>query len=382
LQEQFRNDQLIQSVDALNARVCSAQRELLRSLAEANRREVWRDSGAGNMAHWVSMRYGVSYWKASRWIESSHALERLPLISQAFVLGELSLDKVVELTRFATVETEDELIGWANTVSTGRIRREADLAARTSIDEARDADRDRTLKWWYFEEGRRFALEAELPAADGAVVARALDRLAEQTPVSQGDELDSPVDARRADALVTLASTHIAQDVDPDRATVIVHAQLPSLVSEESACELDGGAVIHSETARRLLCTSRVQVVLEDGSGEPLRLGRTSREPTAAMMRQLRYRDRECRFPACGARRFTQAHHIVWWERGGRTDIDNLVLVCTFHHKLVHEYGWSIRRERDGTVQWFHPDGARYRAGPGPPDEMAERQPGLSAVGA
>ncbi len=105
-----------------------------------------------------------------------------------------------------------------------------------------------------------------------------------------------------------------------------------------------------------------------------------SREPSAPMLRQLRYRDGECRFPGCGARRFTQAHHIVWWERGGSTDLDNLVLVCTFHHKLVHEYGWGIKRDHDGTLRWFHPDGRRYRAGPGPPGQGVERQPVLSAA--
>jgi hypothetical protein len=59
----------------------------------------------------------------------------------------------------------------------------------------------------------------------------------------------------------------------------------------------------------------------------------------------------------------------VWWERGGRTDLDNLVLICFFHHRLVHEYGWSIRREADGEVRWFHPNGMRYRAGPRLHDE-------------
>jgi len=72
---------------------------------------------------------------------------------------------------------------------------------------------------------------------------------------------------------------------------------------------------------------------------------------------------------------------VVWWEHGGRTDLDNLVLVCTFHHKLVHEHGWTIRREEDGTVRWFRPDGAGYRAGPAPPDVSVERQPALTAVG-
>ena len=71
--------------------------------------------------------------------------------------------------------------------------------------------------------------------------------------------------------------------------------------------------------------------------------------------------------PGMRCRRFTQAHHIVWWERGGSTDLDNLVLVCTFHHKLVHEYGWAVERGPHGMVRWIRPDGSRYQAGAGPP---------------
>ena len=85
----------------------------------------------------------------------------------------------------------------------------------------------------------------------------------------------------------------------------------------------------------------------------------------------LRYRDFGCTFPGCGNRRFAQAHHIVWWGKGGRTDLDNLVLVCTFHHKLVHEFGWRLKREADGSVKWFRPDGTGYRAGPAPPELVA-----------
>jgi hypothetical protein len=83
------------------------------------------------------------------------------------------------------------------------------------------------------------------------------------------------------------------------------------------------------------------------------------------MLRQLRWRDRGCSFPNCEHRRFTDAHHIRWWSRGGTTDLDNLVLLCTFHHKLVHEHGWGLSRDaEDGEVRWFRPDGTRYRAGP------------------
>jgi len=66
-------------------------------------------------------------------------------------------------------------------------------------------------------------------------------------------------------------------------------------------------------------------------------------------------------------RRYTEAHHVRWWRRGGRTDLENLVLICSFHHKVVHEHGWSLSRNTEGTMSWFRPDGVRYRAGPGPP---------------
>ncbi|HET6770330.1 MAG TPA: DUF222 domain-containing protein [Actinomycetota bacterium] len=368
-----RRQAVVQGIDALHRRACSAQQGLLVLIAEADRQRAWHDSGARDLAHWLQMRCGISNWKARRWIAAAHALERLPRTSEAFSSGELGIDKVVELTRFATTETEGDLIRWGKRVSCWAIRRKGDLAVRPSIDETRDAERARSLAWWYFEENRRFGLQAELPAADGAVVARALERLAETLPAMPGEEGGAHVDARRADALVALCSSRIASDADPDRATVVVHAQLDGVASGEGGCELEGGPVIHPETARRLLCDARVQTVIEGDAAQPVGLGRMSREPSAWMMRQLKYRDLECRFPGCGSSRFTQAHHVRWWEDGGSTDLDNLLLVCTFHHKLVHEFGWSVTREENGIAQWFRPDGSPYRAGPAPPREPATR---------
>jgi hypothetical protein len=251
-------------------------------------------------------------------------------------------------------------------VSIGCIRRRGDLAARVAAEEAAQADRTRSVSWWSFEDGR-FGLEAYLPAAEGAVVARALSRLADRLPRMPGEDDRSSVGARRADALVALCSAGLAADPDPDRATVVVHATLDGFIEERGGCELEGGPVIHPSTARRLACTARVQTVAEDPHGQAVGVGRLSRDPSAAMVRQLRYRDFGCVFPGCGTRAFTQAHHIVWWDRGGRTDLDNLVLVCFFHHKLVHEYAWRIERDRIGVVRWFKPEGSRHRAGPAPP---------------
>jgi hypothetical protein len=363
--EQSSEQQLIVDIDAAHVQVSNAQRRLFSLIAQVDRRGAWRGAGARDMAHWLWMRYGISDWKARRWIASAHALTDLPRISRAFVNGELGIDKVIELTRFATPETEGNLLRWAKSVSCGGIRRKGDLVLGAAVKDVVAADRARSLSWWYFDDGRRFGLEAELPAAQGTVISKALERLAETLPVMPGEDDPSRADARRADALVALCSSRIASDPDQDRATVVVHAQLDDL-ERGGGGELEGGPTIHHETLKRLLCDARVQTVVEDQSGTVLGLGRTSREPSAWMIRQVRYRDKECRFPGCGAQRFTQAHHVVFWRDGGRTDLDNLLLMCSFHHKLVHEYGWSVSRDTDGTVRWRRPDGTRYRAGPSP----------------
>ena len=179
------------------------------------------------------------------------------------------LDKVVELARFATAETEASLIRWAERVSCGAIRRKADLERKRERAETVEAERARSLRWWYEDEGTRFGLEASLPADQGVLVAKALSRLADSMPAMPGEEGPEGVDARRADALVTLCSAKIASDPDPDRATLVVHTSLETLAGAERNAEIEDGPVIAPETARRLACDGRIQIVAEDGHGRP-----------------------------------------------------------------------------------------------------------------
>jgi hypothetical protein len=357
------DDGLVEVADALNRHVAAAQSALLGIIAEIARRGAWRDSGARDLAHWISIRYGVSWWKADRWIKAALSLHDLPRIADALANGELGIDKVVELTRFATPESEGQLIGWAGDVTCATIRRRADLEVRAAQDATAELERDRSLRYWFEEGGRRFGLEARMPSAQGAVVARALSRVVDQIPVMPTDHDGTRLEARRADALLALCSQRIATDTDADRATVVVHASLEALAGRRNA-ETEHGAVMPPEALQRLACDARVQVVTESDGGDAVAFGRTRREPSASMLRQLRHRDRGCRFPGCGSTAFANAHHIVWWSRGGTTDLDNLLLICGFHHRLVHEHGWTIRRAPDGRVRWFRPDGSRYDGRP------------------
>jgi hypothetical protein len=343
--------------------ISTAQRDLLRILAELDRRDVWHDAGAHDMAHWVGNAFGLSRYRATRWLDAGRSLEELPRIADAFEHGDLSVYKVEELARFVTPADEDAVLEWAMEESSGAIKAEADRRRGDDAEETATIDERRWLGWRYDDDGRSFHLQAGLSSADGAVVAEALDGLVREIPAMPDESGEQLIGARRADALVTLCSTRAGRD-EPDRATVVVHAQLDTLLDAEAVASTSEGAVVPASSVRRLLCNGTVRALIEDAGGTVVGVTRTTRDPSPWMMRQLRYRDRTCRFPNCHLRRYTQAHHVEWWSRGGRTELDNLVLVCTFHHKLVHERGWGLKRRDDGTVRWFRPDGTRYRAGP------------------
>ncbi len=352
---------LIARVHELNRVVSSAQREMLSCLAELEQHESWLDDGAHDMPHWVSMQLGVSRWKAERWVAAGAALESLPAIAESFASAEIGIDKVVELTRFATPDDEEALLEWAGDVASGAIRRRGEELRRAERVEIEQIEEDRWLAWRWTDEGRRLLLEAELPAAQGAVVTEALDRLADEIPAMPGEESRLLIGRRRADALTVACASGRHADGD---ATVVIHVQAETLTDNGANARTDDGVVLPIDVARRFLCNARVQTVVEAADGSVVGLGRTTREPSAWMVRQLRYRDRSCTFPGCGNTRFTQAHHIRWWSRGGSTDLDNLALVCTFHHRLVHEHGWNLERTPAGAMRWLRPDGVRYRAGP------------------
>ena len=355
---------ILSRLDEAHAQLGAAHQRFLELIAQADREQVWADDGARDLAHWLWMRYGISDWKARRFIETANALPRLPRVAGALATGELGVDKVVELTRFATDETEDGLIEWAARVSAARIRHEGDVVRRAETDEAALDDEIRAVSWSYRDEGRRFEMHAELPAAQGATVAQAIDRMSGTIPSMPGERAGGPGAARRADALVAICSARLAADSDPERATVVIHARAGHHAGVVTAAEIEGGGIAQPTVLERLLCAARIETVQEDATGRVIGVGRITRVPPAWLLRQVRFRDKGCRFPGCGTRGFTQAHHIVFWRDGGGTDLSNLVLLCSWHHKLVHEYGWWIKGDAEAELRWYRSDGARYRAGP------------------
>ena len=118
-------------------------------------------------------------------------------------------------------------------------------------------------------------------------------------------------------------------------------------------------------------------VELKERDGEPLSVGRKTRSIPPALRRALRRRDRGCRFPGCENHSFVDAHHIEHWAQGGETSVDNLVLLCRRHHKLLHEGGYLVERLSAGKLRFRYPWGEPLPDAPRPPpgslDGLLER---------
>jgi Domain of unknown function (DUF222) len=206
-----------------------------------------------------------------------------------------------------------------------------------------------------------------MPAADGQVLIEAIERTRKNLPKSPEDPESDPdvfgqdwsIDAKRVDALVEVARRAVAGRGDAAQPTLVIHADLDAFISDYKHAEYEGGGVIPPETLMRLSCDCDFEAVFHDGE-RTLGVGRKSRSVPPHIMRQLRRRDRSCRFPGCHHQIDLQAHHVIHWIKGGLTELKNLGLLCPFHHKLVHEFGWFMTIGELGTPAWFKPDGRPF----------------------
>jgi hypothetical protein len=160
-----------------------------------------------------------------------------------------------------------------------------------------------------------------------------------------------------------------------DRFQVVVHVNQcvltgrspapdgPFTPSDSGLCELEDERPLALDTVRRPSCDCSAVGIVENDDGEPLSIGRKSRSIPPALQRALRARDGGCRFPGCGRARFTEGHHVVHWADGGETKLANLVTLCRFHHRLVHEGGFGLHTVDDGPEHerfvFTRPDGTR-----------------------
>jgi hypothetical protein len=251
---------------------------------------------------------------------------------------------LVDIARHATGAQLEKLVrGYHGALS-------ASLGAAEHVHERRYLD----CSW---QEDGSLHIQGCLSAEGGGLLLAALE--AHERPHEEGGDT---VAARHADALVELARCGLECPPEGrsggERTELVVHVDVETLGADEvcERAEIENGPAVAPETVRRLGCDTAVVRILER-DGEPLSVGRRTRTIPPALRRALRSRDRGCRFPGCDHQRFLHAHHIHHWARGGPTTIANLVQLCSFHHRLVHEGGFGVEVSGSGQICFRRRDG-------------------------
>jgi len=409
-----------QTIDDLDAAICSLARRLhaetgrmLELVRDFDDRFGWMKWSFKSCAEWLAWRCQISVSAAREKVRTAQALRLLPAISAAFADGRLSYSKVRALTRVAEAHTEDLLLAYALDATAPQVEARCRQMRNVRPESTEAARRDwekRSLTIARNPGHGTLLITVELPVEDGELIARALDRAVASREVAQGsdhvaahgEERDASDGwrAQQADALVAVARSYLAgagagaaagrecedtgEATAPPRlsgTTVAEHYQVIVHVDEKSLRGGAGRSDLPVETVRRLTCDGNLIPLIEDARGTPLALGRKRRVVSPALRKALWSRDGGCRFPGCERKHYVDAHHLEHWAHGGETEPGNLILLCSYHHRLLHEGGFSVFRRHDGELQFLRADGRAIPRSGYSPDDMID-DPGVDAPAA
>ena len=374
-------DGLAGRISAAAAEAARCQHVLLTLLGEFDAIgaiRYWNDFKS--LAHWLSWSCAMTPGVAREHVRVAKALRRMPTINELFREGRLSYSKVREVTRVVDVVDEARLAQLALTATASQLARM--ISGFRSADRMRVSQQTQRAVSWHEREDGMIEFRARLPKEEAAVVVAAMDTAQEQfgppppklDPCSDIQQQPAPgVGAySRADALLDVARSFLETAPEDrsgeDRSMVVVHVSADNLTRKpgdvpagtcqptEATCHIERVGSVEAATAQKLACDNPLLGAVIDKHGKVLALGRTRRLVSKAQRRALMIRDKMCCYPGCHQARHLKAHHVVPWMLGGRTDLDNLILLCQWHHTAVHEGGITITRESDRWV-FTKPDG-------------------------
>jgi hypothetical protein len=350
-------DQLEGEIISLSQRINVAEYEFLTLIREFDIRQGWKAWHFNNCAEWLNFKCGMSLGTAREKVRVALALYDLPQCSAAFESGELSYSKARALSRCANPRNETELLDYSLQATAAQVERHChqlrNAERRQSTSDANHAHHARYLRRFEHADGS-MTLSVQLPKETGELVMKAIEiAAAALTPdVKTAGDADAFF-RQQADALVHLAQAFLgggdSNSSTADHYQVMVHV-------DEAALRDDGGkSDLPVETVRRIACDASIITVVEDAKGNPLSAGRKTRVVSPPMKRALLGRDKHCRFPGCSHDKWLDAHHVMHWADGGETSMDNTLLLCATHHRVLHEGGFTIQKNFAG--DWYFRNG-------------------------
>ena len=376
--------------------ICRAieQLEALRAatVAEIDERAVSFDTlGFRSVKQWLAANTLLEVPAAARILALGRMLSRQPEIADAFNAGDVSAEHASLIGKFCETPPRgmpvealdacrkvllDAASGVAATTTTVRmcISRLERIFESDELPPSEDTERNefhasKTLNG-------RVAVKGDLDAVTGEMLLTALSALTKpRNPVDDPAEKRTPA-RQRADAFAEILRRYLDSGDAPieggERPHLSLHVNASDLARSKSAHEWvnpDGDSDLFGDkdiarmphmgplsiaTARRIACDCHLTPIVMD-DGVPLNLGRTSRTVSKKQRRALIARDHGCAFPGCGTPpAHCEGHHVKHWADGGPTDLDNLVLLCRYHHQLLHHSHWDVRIGAD-RHPWFTP---------------------------
>lgn len=331
--------------------------EVLRLVGDCDAVDAWNADCLGAVS-WLAAKTGLVRAAAARRVRTARFLRRHERTAKALDAGDVTVPHVEMLAAVAHrrdelyAEHETMLLDAAATVEV----QDFPKAMRRWVSLADDELAQRDAAFGIDRRGIMFS-----PTTGGSVISGFADPEASATVTSVLDDLQPPegnadtrsVAQRRFDALVLLCERARGGELPTSRpiagAEIVVSEDLlsghPLTNLDALQCDIEGFGPIPRVTAERLLCDCAVGRVVMRGRSQLLDLGRRTRTVPDRLRRAIVLRDEHCQFPGCRApASWCDAHHLVWWTRGGETSLENLALLCRRHHVAAHEGGWKLVR--------------------------------------
>jgi hypothetical protein len=328
-------------------------------VAEMDRDELCGATGARSVAALVAWKLGSSSANAHAISAIARRLEEFPRCAQGMREGRLSLDQGGVIAAGAGEGSDEHYAQLAAVATVNQLRTAVRLEPRPEPESGPAPPPQRTITKTSGEQSTswRITLGHDEAATFDAALQSHLDALITEWKHDNGESDDgdgeAESDQRRpmpttVEAFMRLVETgwdaEATRRPHAQRTTVIVHVDV-----EQRTAALHLGALLTDADRRYLTCDATCEVWFER-AGQVIGAGRTTRTVNRRLRRALEHRHRTCAVPGCGATRGLHAHHIRHWEDGGPTELDNLILVCPYHHRLHHRGVIAITGRADELV--------------------------------
>lgn len=345
--------------------------ELLIVLEAQNLHEL---DGASSPKNWLRSQLRLSGNEASKLKRAGDTLRRLPAVADAAEAGDIRLEHVnvfayglKHIGDDVVTDSMEWLLGVAKTSEPGELFAVMKELRNAVYPDALDDEWAKGADKAHFNVDPvplGYHVSGFLPTEIGAKLRLVLDSLA--APKGEGDTRST--DQRNVDAVDELASSFLESGLPSDKG---IRPHLSARVDAETLdgqpgqpATLDGFGPIGPQLLSLLACTADVTPILTR-QGFPLQgstilnVGRTQRLATLKQRRAVLARqDGRCAAPGC-RNTHLEIHHVIWWSRGGSTDLDNLIGLCSRCHHLVHRDMLAIRADGTGGFT-FHTGKGKY----------------------